>query len=84
MPPKVDPASQIVRRRGLRDYALDAAGNEIHVRSWDPVHQRFAYAGAAGRAWAAGHAVDYIVLIPVLFRTHRRNGAVQEYHGVSR
>ena len=78
MPPKaaplVDPNSQIVRRRGLRDYALDHLGNEIHVRSWDPVGQRFAYKGREGRIWLMAHAVDFIVLLPVSIITHRRNG----------
>ena len=52
----------------------------MHVRTYDPVNDRFKYT-AAGKLWVAAHPVDYVPLIPVRVETLRRSGAVATYMG---
>ena len=50
----------------------------MHIRTYDPVNDRFKYT-AAGKLWVAEHPVDYVPLIPVWAETLRRNGTVARY-----
>ena len=74
-----DPESQ-PQRIGLRDYALAKDGSRIHIRSWDPTRQKYHYT-AMGREWVNKKRVDYVVLLPVLIRTLRKNGTTDDYYG---
>ena len=74
-----DPESQ-PQRVGLRDYALAKDGSRIHIRSWDPTRQKYHYT-AMGREWVNKKRVDYVVLLPVLIRTLRKNGTTDDYYG---
>ena len=77
---RADPDAQ-AQRRGLKDYAAAANGGEpVHIRTYDPVNDRFKYT-AAGKLWVAAHPVDYVPLIPVRVETLRRNGTVATYMG---
>ena len=76
------PTSQ-ARRIGLRDYAPAEDGRQpdVHIRTYDPVGDRFSYT-SAGKAWLReGHKVDYVALIPVEIQTLRRSGAFASYMG---
>ena len=76
-------AKSQARRVGLRDYAPAEDGRQpaVHVRTYDPVGDRFSYT-TAGKAWLReGHLVDYVALIPVEIQTLRRSGATASYMG---
>ena len=77
---RADPNAQ-AQRRGLRDYAAAADGGEdVHIRTYDPINDRFKYT-RAGLLWVAAHPVDYVPLLPVRVETLRRSGTLATYMG---
>ena len=52
----------------------------MHIRTYDPINDRFKYT-RAGLLWVAAHPVDYVPLLPVRVETLRRSGTVATYMG---
>ena len=68
-------------RVGMKDFAFaEDGGDPVHIRSYDPVSDRFRYT-AAGRLWLQNHEVEMVPLLPVTVQTLRKSGNIVEYNG---
>ena len=79
MPRRVRPFKAI--RVGMKDLAFaEDGGDPVHIRSYDPVGDRFKYT-AAGRLWLQNHGVEMVPLLPVVVQNVRKSCATVSYHG---
>ena len=65
----------------MKDFAFaEDGGDPVHIRSYDPVGDRFRYT-AAGRLWLQNHEIEMVPLLPVTVQTLRKSGNIVKYNG---